>query len=118
MTTLPWPKPPWRKRNEPSKISIPGGRNWSRRATQLRIRRSERRSSPRPIDIADSEKRTVTGVDGRVACGARVSFAASGEGLKVPEYIADGLSWLEGRLKKKQVEILGTDDLSQDGTPA
>jgi hypothetical protein len=32
------------------------------------------------------------------------------DNLKVPKYIADGLSWLEGRLKKKQVEILGTDD--------
>ena len=36
---------------------------------------------------ADSENRTVTGVDGRAACGARVSFAASGEGVNVPEYI-------------------------------
>src|SRR6516162_6683046 len=36
---------------------------------------------------ADSENRTVTGVDGRAACGARVRFAASGEGVNVPEYI-------------------------------
>lgn len=38
--------------------------------------------------------------------------------LKVPGYIAEGLSWLEGRLKKKQVEILGTDDSVQDGKPS
>ena len=28
------------------------------------------------------------------------------EKLAVPHYIADGLSWLEGRLKKKQIDIL------------
>jgi hypothetical protein len=36
---------------------------------------------------ADSENRTVTGVDGLVACGARVSLTAPGEGVNVPEYI-------------------------------
>ena len=36
---------------------------------------------------AASENRTVTGVDGRVACGAVVSFAASGVGVNVPAYI-------------------------------
>jgi hypothetical protein len=30
------------------------------------------------------EKRTVTGVESRVMCGARVREAASGEGVKVP----------------------------------
>ena len=30
------------------------------------------------------------------------------EALTVPYYIADGLSWLEERLKKKQIEILPT----------
>ena len=39
------------------------------------------------------------------------------DNLKVPAYIADGLSWLEGRLRKKQVEILGTDDHGTDGAP-
>jgi len=34
-----------------------------------------------------SEKRMVTGVDGRTAWGARVSFSAAGEGVKVPEHI-------------------------------
>ena len=28
--------------------------------------------------------------------------------LKVPTYIREGLTWLEGRLRKKQVEILPT----------
>ena len=36
---------------------------------------------------ADAENRTVTGVEGRAACGARVSFAASSEGVNVPEHI-------------------------------
>jgi hypothetical protein len=36
---------------------------------------------------ADAENRTVIGVDGRAACGARVSCAASREGVNVPEYI-------------------------------
>src|SRR5271165_2255412 len=36
---------------------------------------------------ADNEKRTAIGVDGRAACGARVRFAAPGEGVNVPEYI-------------------------------
>jgi predicted ATP-dependent endonuclease of OLD family len=31
------------------------------------------------------------------------------ETLSVPAYISDGLAWLESRLKKKQVEILGTE---------
>jgi hypothetical protein len=38
--------------------------------------------------------------------------------LEVPGYIAEGLSWLEKRLKKKQVEILGADDITQEGTPS
>src|SRR4051812_11216091 len=33
----------------------------------------------------ESENRTTTGTDGRVACGARVSPAASGDGTNVPE---------------------------------
>ncbi len=36
---------------------------------------------------AETEKRTVTGVDELTACGALVSFAAPTEGVKVPEYI-------------------------------
>ena len=43
----------------------------------------------RPVE---SENRTVTGVDGRFACGARVSFAASGDGVNVPEHISP-LAW-------------------------
>ncbi len=39
-----------------------------------------------------SEYRTVTGVDGRLACGARVSFAASGEGRNTPEHMSP-LAW-------------------------
>src|SRR5438270_10670287 len=35
-----------------------------------------------------SEYLTVTGVDGAVACGARVSFAASADGVNVPEHIS------------------------------
>jgi hypothetical protein len=38
--------------------------------------------------------------------------------LKVPGYIAEGLSWLQTRLKKKQVEILGTDEITQEGEPS
>jgi hypothetical protein len=33
---------------------------------------------------AKSEKRTVTGVDARCTCGARVSDAASADGVNVP----------------------------------
>src|SRR5262245_20136169 len=33
------------------------------------------------------EYRTVTGLKGLCTCGARVSFAASGDGAKVPEHI-------------------------------
>ena len=36
---------------------------------------------------ADLENRTVTGVDGLAACGARVNFATSGDGVNVPQYI-------------------------------
>ena len=36
---------------------------------------------------AASENRTVTGVDGRLACGARVKPAAAGPGVNVPAYI-------------------------------
>ena len=40
------------------------------------------------VGIPDvSENRTVTGVDGRLAWGARVSFPASGEGVNVPAHI-------------------------------
>src|SRR5579871_5049159 len=39
-----------------------------------------------------SEKRTVTGVDARVACGARVSVAASAEGANVPSHMSP-LAW-------------------------
>ena len=40
----------------------------------------------------DAENRTVTGVDGREACAALVSLAASGEGVNVPENITP-LAW-------------------------
>ena len=40
----------------------------------------------------DAENRTVTGVEGREACGALVSLAASGEGVNVPENITP-LAW-------------------------
>jgi hypothetical protein len=36
---------------------------------------------------AEIEKRTVSGVDELTACGALVSFAASAEGVKIPEYV-------------------------------
>ena len=40
--------------------------------------------SGRPVE---AENRTVREVEGRVGCGARVSFAGSGHGTKVPEHI-------------------------------
>src|SRR5207249_3117412 len=40
----------------------------------------------------ESEKRTVTGVDGLPAWGARVSVAAAGDGVNVPEHI-NPLAW-------------------------
>jgi len=37
---------------------------------------------------AESEYRTVTRVDGRFACGARVNPAASGDGVNVPVHMS------------------------------
>lgn len=32
------------------------------------------------------------------------------DGLKVPDYISDGLKWLEGRLRKKQIDVLPAEE--------
>jgi hypothetical protein len=39
----------------------------------------------KPVEL---EKRTVTGVDAILACGARVNFTASADGVNVPEHMS------------------------------
>ena len=43
-----------------------------------------------------------------------VLSATDFDALKVPSYIAEGLEWLDGQLRKKQVELLSTESGGAD----